>query len=417
MITALEGAKGDQIFIHCGDAFQGSYVVGINYGLSMIEALNAMELDCFVIGNHEFDWGLDKIAAYKDGNQSNGEANFPFLGANIYLKGTQTRPSWIDAYHVVEKDGVRIGIIGVMGPSQESSILTRYVRDYDFVDPIDIIRDTASYLRNMGNCDVIVVAAHEYDADMNADIAALSGNSAVDAIFCAHTHQNILTYEERADSKRRPIVQCYHKNNNLAEVVLTLDDSGNYSTYYATKHLPGNYNISTRVQTVITRYQDEIDEGNEVIGSVSGGLGESALGRYATDAMLTYTYTEYDFSEVDVSIINTGGVRASIDEGEITRAEVYEVFPFNNSVVLVNISGALIKSLITSNSGYLYYDVSASVGSVNSLNDSTIYQLAVIDYVFENTRYTQFDNVSASDYIETEVILRDLLMTYIDEAY
>ena len=417
LITALENSKGDQIFIHCGDAFQGSYVVGENYGLSMIEALNAMELDCFVIGNHEFDWGIDKIAAYADGNQANGEANFPFLGANIYIKGTQTRPSWIDAYHIVEQDGVKVGIIGIMGDDQESSILTRYVKDYDFVDPMSIISDTAYYLRNMGECDIVVVATHDYNESINSRIASLSGLSAIDAVFCAHTHQNILTYEERADGKEIPIVQCYHKNNNLAEVVLTVSDNGDYSSYYATKHLPSNYSISTRVQNVINKYQDVIDEGNEVIGTVYGGLSKSVLGGYATEAMLEYSYSEYSFGGIDVSIINTGGVRATIDSGDVTRAEVFEVFPFNNSVVLVNIKGSLIKSLINENSGFLYYDVSASIGTLNSLQDNVIYQLAVIDYVFENTRYTQFDGISTSDYIETEVVLRNLLITYIDEAY
>ena len=304
-----------------------------------------------------------------------------------------------------------------MGDDQETSILTRYVKDYDFVDPMSIISDTAYYLRNMGNCDVVVVATHDYNESINSRIAALSGLSAIDAVFCAHTHQNILTYEERADGKEIPIVQCYHKNNNLAEVVLTMDDNGDYSSYYATKHLPSNYSISTRVQNVINKYQDVIDEGNEVIGTVNGGLSKSVLGGYATEAMLEYSYSEYSFGGIDVSIINTGGVRATIDSGDVTRAEVFEVFPFNNSVVLVNIKGSLIKSLINNNSGFLYYDVSASIGTLNSLQDNVIYQLAVIDYVFEGTYYTQFDNLSASDYIETEVVLRNLLITYIDEAY
>ena len=416
LITSLKNQKGDQIFIHNGDAFQGSYVCGETYGLAMVEAFNAMELDCFVIGNHEFDWGIDKIAAYADGNQANGEANFPFLGANIYLKGTQTRPSWIDAYHIVEQDGVKVGIIGIMGDDQESSILTRYVKDYDFVAPLSIVSSTASYLRNTENCDVVVVATHDYNNGINESIASLSGDSVIDAIFCAHSHQNISEYETRADGKNIPVVQCYHKNNNLAEVVLKLQD-GEYSSYYATKHLPGNYALSSKVQTVINKYQDDIDESNEVLGTVDGGLGEVTLGAYATDAMLEYTYSEYTFGGVDVSVINTGGVRAEIDSGDVTRGEVYEVFPFNNSVVLVNISGALIKSLINENSKYLYYDVTASVGTLSNLDDSTIYQLAVVDFVFEGTYYDQFDGLSASDYIETEVILRDLLMTYIDEAY
>ena len=417
LISSLEGQKGDQIFIHNGDAFQGSYVCGETYGYAMIEALNAMDLDCFVIGNHEFDWGIDKIARYADGDQSNGEADFPFLGANIYLKGTTTRPDWIDAYHVVEQDGVKVGIIGIMGDDQESSILTRYVKDYDFVPPISIISSTASYLRTEVGCDVVVVATHDYNEGINESIASLAGPNAIDAIFCAHTHQNISEFLTRSDFKKIPAVQCYHKNNSLKEVVLKVSESGAYRSATIDEHAPSEYAISARVQTVINKYQDVIADSQKVLSTTQYGLSSATLGGYATDLMLNNDYAGYNFGEVDVSIINTGGVRAEIDAGEITKAEVFEVFPFNNAVVLVNISGALIKSICSQNTNYLYYQVSSEAGgSYYALNDNTIYQLAVIDYVFENTRYDQFDNISSSNYVETDILLRNLLLEYFDES-
>ena len=427
LVESLEVANGDYIFIHNGDAFQGSYVCGETYGLAMIEALNASGVDCFVIGNHEFDWGIDKIAAYRDGDLTNGEANFPFLGANIYYKGTTTRPEWLDAYTIIEQDGVKVGIIGIMGPDQETSILNRYVKDYDFVEPLEIVQSTSAYLRDDLGCDVVVVATHDYDSSMNSQFAQLSGSSIIDAIFCAHTHENIYETVTRSDSKVIPVVQCYHKNVNAAEVVLKVNEEYEYTSHSATKHQIANmntnpttyyYEISTDVQTIIDSYQDLIDESNEVIGSVAGGLTKDTLGAYAVDAMLNYAYSSYEFEGIDMAIMNTGGVRATIDSGDITRAEVFEVFPFNNSVVLVNISGALIKEFYGSNSGYMYMDMDDSISSYIDLDDDTIYQLAVIDYVFENTRYEdQFGTLSEEDYIQTDLVLRDLLMNYLDAAY
>ena len=417
LVDALEKSKGDYIFIHNGDAFQGSYVCGETYGLAMIEALNASNLDCFVIGNHEFDWGIDKIAAYADGNLSNGEANFPFLGANIYYKGTTTRPDWIDAYAIVEQDGIKVGIIGVIGATHESSILTRYVKDYEFVNPLSIIQTTAAYLRNTAGCDVVVVATHEYDTTLNTSIAGLSGSSRIDAIFCAHTHELITESVTRSDSVQIPVVQCNHKNNNAQEVIVTISSDKEYVSYTTNLHYLSGYSISTDVQAVITKYQSLIDKSNEVIGKTNSTIYKSTLGAYAVEAMVEYAYTDYDFGDVDVAIINTGGVRATINVGDITRAEIFEVFPFNNAIVLVNISGALIKDLYSKNSTYLYIDVDDSIGSYTSLNDSTIYQLAVIDYVFEGTYYTQFNGLSENDYIVTDYLMRELLMAYIEEAY
>ena len=305
-----------------------------------------------------------------------------------------------------------------MGPGQESSILTRYVKDYVFADPINIVKTTASYLRDTEGCDVVVVATHDYDSSINSSIAALSGSSRIDAIFCAHTHENIYETVTRSDKVQIPVVQCNHKNNNAQEVIITIGEDGSYESHSARKYYPSNYDISSDVAAVIARYQDLVDESNEVIGTTSGYLSKSTLGAYAVDAMLNdNAYLGYDFGTVDVAIINTGGVRATINSGGITRAEVFEVFPFNNSVVLVNLSGKKIKELYNQNSGYLYIDVADSIGSYSSLKDNTIYQLAVIDYVFENTRYTQFNGLGSSDYVETTVILRDLLMVYIDQKY
>lgn len=417
LVQSLESRNGDHIFILNGDAFQGSYVCVETYGRAMVDALNEMELDCFVIGNHEFDWGLDKIAAYADGDPSNGEANFPFLGANIYYKGTTTRPDWIDAYTVVEQDGMKVGIIGVIGYGQESSILTSNVEDYTFADPLNAVSYYSAYLRNTEACDVVVVAIHDYDDSFNYGVAALTGDAMVDAVFCAHTHQNITESVMRSDREYIPVVQCYDKNDNAVEVVLRFDEENAFASYTTFKHEPEQYAISTRVQEIIYAYQDIIDDSNEVIGTTGASLSRSTLGYYAADALLEYDYSAYGFTGVDLAIINTGGVRAEIDAGEITKGEVFEVFPFNNAVVLVNISGALLKSLCRENSNYLYIEVSDEVGYYNRLDDQTIYQLAIIDYVFEGTYYYQFDGLSEDDYVQTGIIMRNILITYLDNAY
>ena len=417
LVNQLEDKNGEYILIHNGDAFQGSYVCGETYGLPLIDALNEMDFDCFVLGNHEFDWGIDKISRYNDGDESNGEAKFPFLGANIYYKNTTTRPDWIDPYTIVNYGDIKVGIIGVIGKDQESSILTRYVEDYTFVDPIDLIEENASKLRNNENCDVVVVATHDYNDYLNEEIASLSSDSKIDSIFCGHTHELIRESVKRDDNKNIPIVQNYHKNNTAAEVVLSYDESLNYIDYDINIYYPESFEISSRIQAIINKYDYLIEESNEVLGYTGNNINKSKLGNFAINSLLNYDYSEYNFEGVDISIINTGGIRASISSGDITRADIFEVFPFNNMVVLVNINGKLLKSLIKDNIDYLYVDTTNEIGSYNNLDDNTIYQLAVIDYVFEGPYYDEFNNLSNKDYIQTDIILRDTLMEYIDDLY
>lgn len=416
LVDKLTAANGEYIKIHNGDAFQGSYICGQKFGLPLIESLNVMDFDCFVIGNHEFDWGIDKIAQYADGDLTNGEAEFPFLGANIYYKGTKNRPEWIDAYTIVEYGDIKVGIIGVMGPDQESSILTSYVKDYEFVDPYNVINETAKTLRGTLGCSVVVVATHDYDEALNSKIASLSGNSRIDAIFSAHTHQKINETVTRADGISIPVVQNYHKNNMATSVTVKLENN-TMTSATVKQYYPEDYSISSEIQEIIVKYQDLITESNASLGSTRYSISKSTLGEYAVDAMLNYEYGESKFAGIDIAIVNTGGVRATISSGDITRADVFEVFPFNNRVVLVNMSGALLKSLCAKNNNYFYIGVSDEFGTYANFEDSKVYQLAVIDYVFEGTRYTQFSNLTTNNYLQTEIIMRDLLIDYIDNKY
>ena len=420
LINELESSNGQYIKIQNGDAFQGSYVAGVNYGLPLVEALNVMDFDAFVLGNHEFDWGIDKIAAYKDGDESNGEANFPFLGANIYYKGTTTRPDWIEPYTIVNYGDVKVGIIGVIGEYQESSILTRYISDYEFVNPLNLIKQYAKELRISQGCEVVVVATHEYDQTLNKNIASLSGDAIIDSIFCAHTHELINESLKRSDGVKIPVVQNYHKNNKGTEIVLKLDDDYNMIDYDVHQYSPANYKISDEINMIIGKYEDIIDEANMSLGKTSSYISKSLLGEYATDAMIDYIYNEAEFDgEIDVAIMNTGGIRATIDSGEITKSDIYEVFPFNNVVILVNLDGASLKKIYNENSKYIYVDFSDSISSIYSLDDDAIYQLAVIDYVFESTysSYDIFDKLDPSEYVETNIIMRDILIEYMDALY
>ena len=162
VIKTVENSYGEIIKIGNGDLFQGSYISNIFYGLPIIEGMNLMEFDAFVIGNHDFDWGLDKIKVYYDGNVENGEATFPILGANVYEKSTNQRVDWIDPYTIVEKNGVKVGIIGLIGYNLESSILAENVADYDFVYPVTLVSDYAKELREELGCDSVIVSIHVF---------------------------------------------------------------------------------------------------------------------------------------------------------------------------------------------------------------------------------------------------------------
>ena len=391
-------ADGETIKIMNGDAFQGSYESNMVFGRSILDCLNELAFDAFVIGNHEFDWGLDVIRQYKDGDLSNGEANFPFLGANIIDKKTNKMVDFLEPYFIKEIEGLKVGIIGIIGYNQESSILTPYVEDYEFIYPLDLIKQYSYELRVKQNCDYVLVSVHDYDDNLNNALAALNGNNQIDAILCGHTHQYIV--EEKTNGSRSiPIVQ--NRSQNQTAICIEFDVLNN--TYNINTYYPWDYPNAVGINSIYNQYQYLIEEANTIIGYTNSYLNKNSIGQIATTSMKNYF-------NADIAIINTAGVRNTISRGNITKGNVFTVFPFNNQVIEVDLKGSDLLALYNENSDYLY----VSSFNFNTISANKIYHVVVIDYVFYSPYYKQFKNI---EFTNTQVLLRDIILEYFDEYY
>ncbi len=399
--SGINANSGDyNIKIANGDLLQGTYVSSSQRGLPMLDALNAMQFDCFVLGNHEFDWGLDVIAKYKDGDLTNGEANFPFLGANIIERATGKRPSWIDPYTIVEVGGVKVGIIGLIGEYQESSILATYSDPYNFVNGDQLVKNYAEELRVDKGCDIVIVAVHDYDTSFTPTLqkwADYSGNSNVDAIFCGHSHQYINDVYTGADGDTVPVLQNMGNGETFAQLKLTLDNANQITKKTGMVHNTSSYTSDGALADVIAKHMDVIEAGNEVIATTATNLSRSKLGSYACQSMK-------DRFDADIAIINTGGVRNTIEAGQITQADVFQVFPFENQVILCQLSGSKLQAYLSANSSNIYY-------TSLSIDTSQTYTVAVIDYVFYGA---YFDDYRPQTYTNTQVIMRELMIQFVD---
>lgn len=386
-----------------GDIFQGTYISNIFYGLPLVESFNELDFDCFVIGNHEFDWGIEEIAKYKDGDLLNGEAEFPFLGANIIDKRSNDIPEWIEPYTIVERNGLKVGIIGVMGETHESSILQTNIQNYEFTNVLPVVKKYAKILRTTEKCDMVVLSIHDYDEALNANVAKLFDDERIDLILCAHTHTNNYQEFTRVDGKKIIAVQNQDKNRSASYILVNMFDKEYVSSKF-TRIYPSNYEIDYEFNLKLSKYDEYINLGERVLGNTSSNISKSTLGYYSTSAM-----TEY--FDVDFSIINTAGVRSTISRGDITVSDVFNAFPFNNEVFIVELKGSEVISLYNKNGSFLYLDKNFNI---NNIVSSNTYEIAVIDYVFTGVYYNEFKN---KEYVDTNVLLRDLLIEYIDDLY
>jgi len=245
---------------------------------------------------------------------------------------------------------------------------------------------------------------HAQDYDLIYDLTRLTGDSLIDAVLCAHTHQRTLDTYVRSDGATIYSIQNRSNNIMAATLSLSLDANNKLVNTEANHYYINNYSKSASMKSVVDRYASYINESTRVLGSVSYSINKSTLGNYIVTAMKE----EYS---ADVSIMNTGGVRSTINAGEITVAEVYEVLPFNNEVITTYMTGRQLKSLYNENSSYLYFN---SDFNASSLDNNKEYKVAVIDYVYTGAYYDEFDDTIP---YYTNVLARDLLLEYIDNLY
>lgn len=337
-----------------------------------------------------------KSALYNDGIEENGEADFPFLAANIIDKRTSSRPTWLDEYTIIERNNLKVGIIGLIGQGLTSSILAANVENYEFTDPFPIIKRLVPALRGEG-CDFVVIATHEYDQEVNNQISYLNQEYLPDAIICAHTHQKVAQFLTTRTNYELPVLQSNTKNITVGSVILSKDSSG-LKPAQIKHYYPAYYSDDAGTLTIVQKYQDLINEGNTVVGFTPEELNRSTLGVFACDGIKNGT-------GADLAIINTAGVRSTISSGEVTVKEIYEVFPFDNYVYLVNIKGDKLKSLINRQGSYLYWNTDFNPDSIST---SKTYKLAVIDYVYFGSYYDNYfeprDGVSTGEVIRKFVI-------------
>jgi len=402
-IEALEASDpGRTLFISGGDILQGNIISNYFYGASVIEALNAMDHAAFVVGNHEFDWGIEEVTKFFIEGASEVQANFPLLAANIFFKATTTRPEGMEPYTIVERAGYRIGIIGTIGYGLESSIAVSRVAEYEFTDPVSATETYATYLRQNEDVDLVIAVTHGSSSITNEGFANLVGDATIDLIFNGHSHQ---TYASTINVSGREIsvLQAGGYGSGVGYVQVSFDD-GIYDGYtsevlsLSDSELNGR---STAVESVIDSYYTVIQSllEDEIILSNQS---------YTRSQLTTYMATLIaKKTGAVIGIHNYGGTRTDISYREpLTIAKVYEIFPFDNVIKTVELLGSQVLTLEGMfGASEVYRDMSVTI------DPDMYYKVATNDYIFDQSRYPFLSGVNMLD---TSIMIRDVL---VDELY
>jgi 2',3'-cyclic-nucleotide 2'-phosphodiesterase (5'-nucleotidase family) len=333
--------KENVLFLDAGDSFHGQIIANINEGESIAYLLNLMDLDALTLGNHDFNYGQDRLT------ELSYITDFPLLAANLE-RDDGNKIKYKDDYLIKEYDGLKVGIFGLATPETSYKTHPKNVVGLNFKDPAAVAQEMVDELRD--EVDVLIALAHlgiskesEYTS---IDVAEKVDG--IDFIIDGHSH-NVLPYGQLVNDTM--ILQAGEYAKNLGMVDLTVDNGEitDMKVSMLTKEMAEDVKPDPIIELVVERLNRANEKiTSQVVGSTQVELvgergqvrtGETNLGNLITDAMKWKL-------DADAAITNGGGIRASIDSGEITQGEVITVLPFGNTAMAIELSGADLKAAL-----------------------------------------------------------------------
>lgn len=440
LIKDIRSNEKNVLVLDGGDIAQGTLFYKIFYGVPDMKILSEIEYDAIVLGNHEFDNGISFL------QRMISNADFPVLSANLKFTDNKYMKNTVKPYIIKNYNGFTVGIIGIT--TSELKTLTNIRNGVNVFDDITTAKKLANQLKN--KVDFIVVISH---CGVDKDVQLAESTSDIDVIVGGHTHTFLSKPIEVINKKHKTlIVQNGEFGITLGDLDLAITDGEIKSYKYLSIPVNNKIKADEGIEEEVSELSEKIQElKNLQIGILSdcASVKEQHAGAELTIAgSLLTEAVKVRYPDADVVLQNTGGIRKSLNAGGISIADIYEFYPFNNTVFLIRISGRTLKSILETSSKSLPYasspflqsngleytvDLSARPQILSKdrtkilkegnrvrnikVNRKPIkfdkyYQVAVNDFIYYGgDGYTQFK--SARNVVKTGVSYQDLLIDYV----
>ncbi|AWB83763.1 bifunctional metallophosphatase/5'-nucleotidase [Corynebacterium liangguodongii] len=313
-----------------------------------IDIMNLMGLDVSAVGNHEFDKGADDLT-----NRVVPEAEWTYLAAGA---DGLDRSTGVEGYKIMELDGVKVAFIGAVTDDMPNLVSPAGIEGITWVNPVDSINALADTLTASGEADVVIALPHE------GKIAADAWSDNVDAVFMGHTHE----YIAPEAGKTPLIIQAGQYSQGLANVDFAYDKATDTLTVQKAELLkPADITAcdtpNPEIQAVIDAAVAEAKiEGSKVIGTLDQTLyrgtnaGADSGSNRGVESQLNNLLAEVAAwglaknSRItpDIAVMNAGGVRTDLLEGEVTYEEAFLVQPFGNEITYTTLKGSDFKEAL-----------------------------------------------------------------------
>lgn len=337
------------LLMDAGDIMQGTPISNLLWGASVIDVYNQMGYDVATTGNHEFDWGQTRL------QERITQAEFPFVVANIFTAGTDTRPSWAVPTVLFDVKGQQIGVIGVTSKDTPSIVMPGNLAGLEFRPVGPIVAQYAAELRAAG-ADIVVVLAHMPDVTKNTQSQLVAAGEiidvaqpGVDLIISGHNHTGVT-----GRINGIPLMQEYSSGTAIGVSNLSYDRRLG-TVVNSALQVVTTYNEGVvpdpEIAAAVGAYEAELSGiMNAVKASTLGPIsyttdaaGQSPMGNLIADAQRWKGGTQ-------IAFMNPGGVRKPIQYAsyphDITFGDFFIVQPFDNKLMTFTLTGEQIWAVL-----------------------------------------------------------------------
>ncbi len=422
LIDSIRAQHPNVILTDAGDAVQGTLYFTLYGGRAEMEAMNALGYDLAIVGNHDFDNGVDSLA------RNIALSNAQWLSTNYDFSERADLDSLFAPYKIYEFGDKKVAFIG-LNLDPKGMIAEGNYDGVRYLDAIEAANSTAWVLKHLQGVDLVVAITHLGYSKMpnpsDEDLAIASKN--IDIILGGHSHTNIAPGSGRewimnAEGKPVLITQSGKSGINVAEVIVDLDSIGTALPRFK-QHLVDSRldrDGDPAIEALLAPYRKGVDELMGVkIGRTAKALDNSqpALLNFVAD-FCRDRGSQLLGKPVDLALMNKGSLRRSLPKGTITQGEIISMQPFANKVLVLELKGSDLLEAFNvmatrdgdgvSSEGAAMFDpatqrcVSVLING-NPIDPEALYNVATIDYLANGGDYmtplTRGKQVAVSDAI------------------
>jgi 2',3'-cyclic-nucleotide 2'-phosphodiesterase (5'-nucleotidase family) len=363
------GADPAVLLLSGGDNWTGPAISTWFFGEGMVATMNALGYSASAVGNHDFDFGLEKMKANLTA------AQFPYLAANLVRTADGQLPTdlGLRPYVILDAGQLKVGVIGLSSVDTPNVTNPANIAEFEFTDYAAALRQYVPQMRAEG-AQVVVLASHLCPDELLI-LAHAVADLQIPFMGGGHCHAG---FAQRVGDTA--VVVGGGNLSGYAFASLSYDPaSGAVQLLDLGRQANRGGAADPTVAALVAVWQQKADA---ELSDVIGYLDEALPQRSAEQQALVVGAWLWSYPQADVALTNLGGLRDELPAGELTLADLISVMPFDNTLVEVHLTGAQLRQVLEHGTGSLAVGGLQRKSGYWVIDDNQTYSVLVNNYMY-----------------------------------